>query len=124
MTPGKAIRKHCVECVDSPFEVAKCGGDKMLGGQGDENGVCYLFPYRLGKGRTSVKVIRKFCLECMGNSYKDVRECPSQRCFVFQYRFGKNPKRAGITNTGSIKSCEKQVASREIAAQNQLTDTG
>jgi len=100
VTPGKAIHRHCVECVDSPFEVAKCGGERMLG-QGDESGACYLFPYRLGKGRPSVKTIRKFCLECQGGNssrkvqVQDVRigvkSCPSESCVLWRFRMGKNP---------------------------------
>jgi len=101
MTPGKAIRKHCVECVDSPFEVVNCKGDKMIRGQGDKNGTCYLFPYRLGKGRPSVKTIRKFCLECQGGDkhrkvqakevYGGVENCPSLKCTLYPFRLGKNP---------------------------------
>ena len=101
MTPGKAIRKRCVECVDSPLEVVKCSGDKMIGGQGDENGVCCFFPYRLGKGRPSVKIIRKFCLECQGGDKhrkmqaQEVRDgvenCPSSNCTLYPFRMGKNP---------------------------------
>ncbi len=101
MTPGQAIRKQCVECVDSSFEVHKCGGDRMLGGQGDENGVCYFFPHRLGKGRTSVKTIRKFFLECMGGDkhrrvqarmVRDgVESCTPRKCTLWPFRMGKNP---------------------------------
>ncbi len=100
MTPGRAIRRHCVECVDSHFEVAKCGGERMLG-QGDESGVCYFFPYRLGKGRPSVKTIRKFCLECMGGDKhrrvqtrmvrNGIEFCSSEKCTLWLFRMGKNP---------------------------------
>ena len=55
MTPLRAIRQVCVACVGSPYEVKDCGGDACLGVQGDEKGVCYLFPFRLAKGRPSVK---------------------------------------------------------------------
>jgi len=75
MTPLQAIRKVCVGCVGCVYEVKDCGGDKCLGAQGDENGVCYFFSFRLGKGRPSVKTIRKFCLECMGGSNKLIAEC-------------------------------------------------
>jgi len=104
MIPLKAIRKLCVACVGSPFEVDKCGGNKCLGGQGDENGVCYFYPYRKGRGRPSVKLIRKFCLECMGGGRKLVAECGGEECPLHQYRFGKNPKRAGQVNKGSFKA--------------------
>jgi len=106
LTPLKAIRKHCVSCVGSPYEVAKCGGDKMLGGQGDKNNICYFFPYRLGKGRPSVKTIRKFCLECMGGDkarrqqtkevLEGVENCPSLDCTLHLFRLGTNPNRSGV----------------------------
>ena len=103
MTPLEAIRKICVECAGSPYEIKDCSGDACLGGQGDEKGVCHFFPFRLGKGRPSVKTIRKFCLECMGGSSKLVAECKSD-CPLHPYRFGKSPARAGLTNKGSFKS--------------------
>ena len=103
MTPLKAIRKLCVACVGSPSEVEGCRGDKCLGGQGDENGVCYFFPYRMGRGRPSVKTIRKLCLECMGGSYKLVAECITVDCPVHIYRFGTNPKRAGMGRKDAFK---------------------
>jgi hypothetical protein len=102
MTPLKAIRKVCVACAGSPYDVADCGGDKCLGESGDANGACYFFPFRLGKGRPSVKLIRKFCLECMGGSSELVTKCDSG-CPLHQYRFGKSPARAGLTNKGSFK---------------------
>ena len=94
MTPGKAIRSKCVERVGSKYETAKCGGGKMIG-QGDKDGVCYFFPYRQGRGRPSVKVIRKFCLECMGESRDLVRNCENEKCVLHPYRMGKNPACAG-----------------------------
>ena len=91
MTPGQAIRKFCVRCVGTAFEVSNCGGDKML--HGGNKGQCWLYPYRKGTGRPSVKTIRKNCLECMGGSYQLVKDCPSWDCPVFPFRFGTNPNR-------------------------------
>ena len=90
MTPGKAIRKLCVECVGSTHEVKNCGGNTMLG-QGDKTGQCWLYPYRTGRGRPSVKTIRKHCLECMGGSYKFVAKCQNYNCPLHKFRFGLNP---------------------------------
>jgi hypothetical protein len=103
MTPGKAIRSICVACVGSAHEVRDCGGNECFNGQGDENGVCYFWPFRMGRGRPSVKLIRKFCLECMDGGYQLVEGCQDQYCPLHQYRFGKNPKRAGQVNKGSFK---------------------
>lgn len=29
MTPGESIRKHCKECVGSPYEIKNCKGDYL-----------------------------------------------------------------------------------------------
>ena len=118
MTPLESIRKICVACVGSVYEVKDCGGDNCLGAQGDDNTVCHFFPYRLGKGRPSVKRIRKFCLECQGGSSKLVAECKSD-CPLHPYRFGKNPKRAGLTHKGSFKPA----VSRDFLSPNGSSDT-
>lgn len=89
-TPLRAIRRFCVACVGSPYEVDGCGGDKCLNGQGDGEGVCFFYRFRMGKGRPSVKLIRKMCLECMEGSSKLVADCESD-CHLKRFRFGKNP---------------------------------
>lgn len=38
LTPMGAIRAKCIECVQSVYAVADCGGEH-----------CALYPYRLGK---------------------------------------------------------------------------
>jgi hypothetical protein len=119
MTPLEAIRKMCVDCVGSPYDVKDCGGDQCLKGQGDENAQCYFHPYRMGKGRPSVKTIRKFCLECQGESIQLVAECGTD-CPLHQYRFGKNPKRAGMGKIGNLKPG----VSGEILAQNRISQIG
>lgn len=95
-TPLKAIHAFCVECVGSAYEVRDCGGDRCLGDQGDEYGVCYFYQYRMGKGRPKLKVLRSQCLECMGGQRSLVKECESLTCPIWPYRMGKNPSRAGL----------------------------
>ena len=89
LTPRKAIRQICIDCVEGAREVKVCQGDKLF------DGPCLFYPYRLGKGRPSVKLIRKYCLYCMCGSPKLVRHCPSKACPLLRYRFGKNPAMAG-----------------------------
>ena len=96
LTPSRAVRIFCGQCVGGYQHVKDCGGDKMLGGQGDKKGVCYFWPYRLGAGRVSVKAIRRFCMECMGNSSRSVEDCSTLSCPCWISRLGKNPKRAEI----------------------------
>ena len=62
------------------------------------------------KNNTPLKSIRKKCLECSGGSPKEVTECHITDCPLFPYRFGKNPKRAGIGNKKAHKNLQSQIA--------------
>ena len=41
--------------------------------------------------RNPIKVIRAFCLTCMGGNAAEVRRCTSPGCALFPYRLGSNP---------------------------------
>lgn len=93
MTPGRAIRVFCVSCCGGiSGEVKSCDGD----GTDPAFHACLFHPYRMGRGRPSVKIIRKFCLYCMGGIPSLVRECTTTDCKCYSYRMGKNPARAGM----------------------------
>ena len=47
------------------------------------------------KHLTPLRAIRQHCLVC-GSRPKDVRECPSTDCILYQYRMGHNNARKGI----------------------------
>lgn len=47
---------------------------------------------------TPIKSIRAHCLECSGQSPKEVKECTITNCALYPYRLGKNPNRKGIGN--------------------------
>ncbi len=52
--------------------------------------------YQPKKLKSPVKAIREFCIECMGGRgnegyMKQISECSSPHCAVFEFRFGKNP---------------------------------
>ena len=87
-TPKEAIRAQCLACVGGHRkEIASCNGDGSIPGFH----ICPFHSYRLGKGRPSIKLIRKFCLQCMGGSKVFVKECSTVDCKVHAFRFGKNP---------------------------------
>jgi hypothetical protein len=94
MTPRRAIREHCIDCVGGASEVKDCQGNELWNPDGSVY-ECFFYPYRMGKGRPSVKLIRKHCLWCMGGSLKLVEKCPSKACPFLPYRMGTNPARAG-----------------------------
>lgn len=65
-TPKESIKQYCLRCVGGSFQDVKdCDADDPA------YHVCPFHPYRLGKGRTSAKIIRMFCLDCMGVSPTD-----------------------------------------------------
>src|SRR5208337_4047637 len=90
------IHKFCVACVGgSPFQVKNCGGDKCLNEGGN---VCWFYKFRMGNGRPSVKLIRRYCLFCTCGDIEYIRECPDgiehggqAACTLFPFRMGKNP---------------------------------
>jgi hypothetical protein len=91
-SPLETIRAFCVSCVGGHSkEVISCDGDGKIPGFMS----CPFHPFRLGRGRPSVKIMRKFCLQCQGDSYLFVTECGTENCLIHPYRFGKNPARTG-----------------------------
>lgn len=44
------------------------------------------------KRLTPIKAIRAKCLDCMGESPKEVKRCNIPDCSLFPYRLGKRPK--------------------------------
>lgn len=44
---------------------------------------------------TPMKAIRKKCLDCSGDSFKEVDLCPITDCSLYPYRYGKRPETAG-----------------------------
>jgi len=87
MTPGESIRKHSKECVGSPYEIKNCRGDYLFATEKE----CPFYKYRMGRGRPSVKLIRKYCLFCMSGSYQAINECNSKTCVLRPFRLGTNP---------------------------------
>jgi len=57
------------------------------------------------KYRTAIPSIRKWCIECSGGSFKEVRLCPSKNCPLYLFRMGKRPTQAEID--AYEKSCDE-----------------
>ncbi len=52
------------------------------------------------KNLSPLKAIRKNGLECSNGSAKEVRLCQVEDCSLYQFRYGNNPHRVGISGTG------------------------
>lgn len=46
--------------------------------------------------RNPVKAIKAFCIDCMGGSYNEVKNCTSQICALHPFRMGRNPYRTTV----------------------------
>jgi hypothetical protein len=114
-TPGNAIRKTCLDCAGSPSAVRDCQGDKLY------DGPCLFVPYRFGKGRPSVKLIRKRCLWCMGGSPKLVKDCKSSgTCQLHSYRFGTNPKKEAVRSDFPTRIDERAGGNGQVRVEAKL----
>lgn len=93
-TPKQTVHNWCHYCVQSRSDkdVEKCGGYLVYA----TGNPCPFHEYRTGEKRISVKVFRRFCLECMGGDRELVSECDMESCPIHPYRFGKNPARRGM----------------------------
>lgn len=96
-TLKEAVRKHCVECVDSVYAVKDCQGDKMLDMGPNDNHKCTFFDCRMGKGRTTVKKVRKECLWCCMGNRENVDFCSNRECNLHPFRMGKSPGHAHLS---------------------------
>jgi len=84
LTPLQAIRSHCRWCcLEQSYEIRMCQSMNS----------CPVWLFRLGRlpehgSRSALKAIRGRCLDCVGGSVKDVKECKTE-CALSPYRFGK-----------------------------------
>ena len=99
LPPGKAARAFCLECMCGQRELVKDCPSKH----------CPIYPHRMGKGRVTLKLIRTYCLHCMGWELKDgkldpacrwkgeaareAKVCTDRECPFYPYRPGTKPYR-------------------------------
>jgi|SRR5690554_530217 hypothetical protein len=67
-----------------------------------------------GDDMTPVKSIRLYCLDCCGNSPKEVRLCPCTDCTLYPFRLGKNPNKTGK---------KKNHTAKNVTAENTIVDS-
>jgi hypothetical protein len=66
---------------------------------------------------TPLKAVRAYCLWCCLGSSPEVRICPSEKCALWAYRHGHNPKRAKTGLTATYTVDDKSTARRAIFAR-------
>jgi len=65
--------------------------------------------------RSLAKVIRSFCIDCMGGNRAEVRRCTSVGCDLYPYRMGSNPYHG--RSSGFSKPAQTEPAQDERAEQ-------
>ena len=114
-SPRETIRAYCLYCTGGQRgEVLSCNADS----KDHAFQVCPFHPFRLGKVRPSVKIMRHFCLQCMGGIPAMVRECETDDCLIHPFRFGKNPARIGQGRNAeqmAVIRSKKQAVSKGIS---------
>lgn len=109
VTPGRAIRLYCIRCCGGQASaVVGCDGDESARKKGFSP--CGFHTHRLGRGRPSVRLIRKFCLSCQGGKSDFVRDCLTTTCSLYPFRMGKNPNR---TRTG-VRQCQENIETEHV----------
>ncbi len=113
LTPLKAIREHCLCCCgDSSLEVRLCPSVK-----------CPLYPARLGRGTTGLrllKLIRTRCKDCT-ETLEEIKNCQFKKqsgdmsCSLYPYRMGKNPKLKGKGRKNAFIGCVSRKTSTQKA---------
>lgn len=58
--------------------------------------------------RTQMKAIRAKCLDCCCNDTKEVDNCPSEDCPLWDYRMGKTPKGVIKVNKLDLNATRKK----------------
>ncbi len=53
---------------------------------------------------TPLKSIRAYCIWCCNDQPKEVRLCPSQKCPLWAYRFGKKPDKSKVKKPSPLKA--------------------
>ena len=110
LTPIRAIRKECLNCMGQSFEAVNlCVSNR-----------CGLWDYRLGKRNnqaklTPIKAIREFCRQCVDGEYSRIVGCDVINCKVREFRFGKNPARKGIA--GNVEALKKARVNLTLSRQ-------
>jgi len=67
---------------------------------------------------TKTKAIKLKCLDCVGFSYQNVRDCESKTCHLYPYRLGKNPYTGKTRSRTLILYCTSCMNGQPRAIRN------
>ena len=74
--------------------------------------------------QSPLKAIRANCLQCVGGSSNEVRLCTSKTCYLYPFRFGKNPyaKKRELTEEQRAAVSERLKHARENRSVSNIKD--
>ena len=108
-TPLDTIRLQCLQCCGQKYtEVRTCDAEKM----------CVFHKYRMGRGRPSVKLFKKYCLSCMCSNLRAVENCTTTDCIVHPYRFGKRVNQQEMSEERKAIQISRVRTRRHISVQD------
>ncbi len=61
-----------------------------------------------------LRSIRYFCIECMGFSALEVKQCTDKLCTKYPYRLGRNTERKGLGGDIGKMALKKKQVSRDL----------
>lgn len=123
LQPAQAIRAYCTQCLGlnrwNREIIADCQGDQA------SCGPCPFYANRLGK-RVSVKVFRRYCLQCTGGDRSYIEECPTVSFPCYPYRRGTNPALKGKRKSPFVRKrlepCRDEAKIDQVSIFHQLDD--
>ena len=60
-------------------------------------------------GLTPGKAIRAYCLSCCLDNAAEVRQCPSERCPLWPWRFGQRPETRGLARRPDGRTARRAI---------------
>ncbi len=72
--------------------------------------------------KSPIKSIRLFCLGCMGGNSAEVNRCTAPRCFLFAFRFGRNPFSKNVGNLAGPAALKKWREANQTIGENAQGD--
>lgn len=70
--------------------------------------------------KSPLKAIRAKCLDCTCGQANEVKNCPSKRCSLWEYRFGKSGRTRQMTDEQKQAAAERLKSAR--LAKKSLTN--
>ncbi len=57
-----------------------------------------------------LKAIRAYCIGCSGGSRSEVARCAATDCELYEFRFGRNPRRSGVGSLANVAGNDSRSA--------------